>query len=100
MTTLINDIKQSNNGYFTWNPLYKAHKFIQKTPNGPKIHDPNMRPVINCLNSSLEGFLNGMTVVTTKMIHIIQTEYGVVNVIQGTYHMMDEYEYYKNIFGA
>ena len=89
LTVLIEDIYKAKNGYFQLNPLYKAHKFIQESPFSPKVHVPKIRPVISGINSPLLPMLKFISEICTFLIHVIQNEYNITNVVQDSYHVIN-----------
>ena len=89
------DVKKAKNGFFHFNPLYKAHKYEQKSPNAPKIHIPKIRPVISGLQSPLLPILKLIANGCMKIIHILQLEYNITNIIQDSYHVINIFEEYR-----
>ena len=49
---ILNDLHQAKNGYFKWNPLYKAHKM-----DGNDNHTHKLRPVLSSNDSPLKPIL-------------------------------------------
>ena len=94
MTILINDVFNAKNGFFQWNPLYKAHKFQQNDPDSPKIHTPKIRPVISGIQSPIAPIAKFMALACTKLIHAFQDEYKFVNITQDSFHVITIFDRY------
>ena len=91
---LINDVKLNKNGYFQLNPLYKAHKRKQDTAYSPKVHTPNMAPVISGMCSPLV-LLRFISNICSFLIHVLQNEYNIINIVEDSYHVTSIiFEYY------
>ena len=89
LTDVLNDIHHTHNGYFQWNPLYKAHKFDDNNKHIPKI-----RPVISCNKSPLKPVLRIISDACIIIINVLQKQYNITNIIQDSFHaiyLIDEY---------
>ena len=89
LTDILNDIHYSPNGYFIWNPIYKAHKTDE---NGN--HTPKVRPVISNIKSPLRPILRLMAEGCKIIINVLQKMYNIVNVVQDSFHVIDLLEKY------
>ena len=89
LTILVNDIKRAKNGYFQINPLYKAHKYKQKSVFSPKIHTPKIRPVISGINSPLIPILKIMADACTIIIHKLLDDYDTINIALDSFHVIN-----------
>ena len=91
---VLDDIHQTKNGYFKWNPLYKAHKFDEFNNHIPKI-----RPIISSKSSPLQPILKIIADACIIIIHVLQNMYNMINVIQDSFHVIDLIDIYiKNKF--
>ena len=81
---VIDDLHRTTNGYFIWNPIYKAHKTDE---NGN--HTPRIRPIISGTKSPLRPILKLIAEGCIKMIHVIQNMYNINNVIQDSFHTIN-----------
>ena len=86
---ILDDLHHTTNGYFIWNPIYKAHK---TDDNGN--HIPKVRPIISGNKSPLKPILKLIAEGCIKIIHVIQNMFNIKNIIQDSFHtinIIDEY---------
>ena len=86
---ILDDIHHTENGYFIWNPIYKAHKFDK---NGK--HIPKIRPIISSNKSPLKPVLKLMAEGCKILIHVLQNMYNIVNVVEDSFHVIELIENY------
>ena len=81
---LLDDIHHTTNGYFIWNPIYKAHKY---DANGN--HIPKIRPVIAGNKSPLKPILRMIADGCNIIIHALQNMFNIINIVQDSFQVID-----------
>ena len=88
---VLDDIHHTTNGYFIWNPIYKAHKV-----NNNGEHTPKIRPVISSNKSPLKPILRLIADGCNILIHVLQDMYNIVNIVQDSYQVINIIDNYIN----
>ena len=81
-TYILNDLHRTNDGYFIWNPIYKAHK---KDVNDD--HISKVRPIISSNKSPFKPMLK-LIAEGCNIIIVVQNMYNITNVGQDSFHFI------------
>ena len=84
LVDLLDDIHHTINGYFIWNPIYKAHKF-----NEFGEHIPKIRPVISGNKSPLKPILKIIADGCNILINVLQNMFNITNIVQDSFHVIE-----------
>ena len=94
LVILIDDVEKAKTWHFIFNPLYKAHKFKQESPNGPLIHAPKIRPVISGLQSPTAPLVRFNSHSCNILIVAFENEYNIYNVMTDSYRTISSFDEY------